>query len=225
MAISSGRKCRSVCVIMSKRIALALGPLNEMAVVLSPAGGGVVIAEAVGIGPFLDWIARRRERAGRRRNRNARRAFRQPDRSPRPWPLQAENRRELVLVGPVDADVVTGAAPSRCRRSRSRSAGSSECVREAPRASAGRRRNDVARTGCRPDVRSSRRRERSPRKFRAEWSIRGPRANRSLALVSVFRRRGEMPGKACRRDEPARAWRHRDKSGATSSAPSRCREK
>ena len=42
-----------------QRVALGLCPADEVPVVLRPAGGRVVLAEAVGVGPFLVTIARR----------------------------------------------------------------------------------------------------------------------------------------------------------------------
>src|ERR1700722_19989491 len=94
-----------------ERVAFAFGPLNEVAVILRPAGRSVIIAKTVRVGPFLDWITRRGEGPRLRRNRNARRALGQPDRAARPGAQKAQNRRELIPIRTVNAYVVTRASP------------------------------------------------------------------------------------------------------------------
>src|ERR1700733_100873 len=71
-------------------------PDHEVPIELRPARGPIILAKAIRIGPFHLRIT-----GGVAEFRNgirayARRAWRQPDDAPRPWPLQREHRRGKI---------------------------------------------------------------------------------------------------------------------------------
>jgi hypothetical protein len=92
-------------------VAGALGPVDKVALVAGPAGRGILLAVAVGVGPFHVGIARGRPRRWRLAQRNTRCPFGQGDEAAAPRPLGAEDGREAVAPGSGDAIVVVRSAP------------------------------------------------------------------------------------------------------------------
>src|SRR5690606_13096731 len=65
-------------------VAFAFGPYGEMTIELRPARGGIVLAPAAGIAPFLRRVARRIVHVRKPVDRNSCRTLRQPDHAPGP---------------------------------------------------------------------------------------------------------------------------------------------
>ena len=74
------------------RVACPLGPAEEMAVVARPAGRGVFLGMAGGVGPFHMRIARRGQRRQRDLQRHAWRLRRQPHEAAGERALDADGR-------------------------------------------------------------------------------------------------------------------------------------
>ncbi len=181
---------------------LPLRPKVEVPLVLRPAGGGEVLAEAVGIAPFLHRKPRRLPEAGHGFLRDPRRALRQPDHAAGPGPLQAQHRRGRLPVLPRHAEIMVGPAPIVVGGPGSGREQEQDLRRPRPRRRAAPRRSGAARSAPRPGAGRWRPRGRSPKSC--------PPGSATYAA----------PATRSRRDRRAPAWANAGPAGPRPHAPS-----
>ena len=102
------------------RVAGAFRPAEEVAVIARPAGGGVFLGIAIGIGPFHVRIARGCSRRGVDLQRHAWRVLRQNCEATAERALGADHGRILVASGAGDCPDSGWSRPRCCRPSRCR---------------------------------------------------------------------------------------------------------